>query len=98
MSRSDEEADMAQNLSGKRIAILATDGFEQRELEDPRKALAAEGAKTVVVSPKPGEIQGYLHHDKGDRVAVDETLEQAKPEAFDGLVLPGGVINPDTLR
>jgi protease I len=89
---------MAQNLEGKRIAILATDGFEQVELEAPRKALVAEGAETVVVSPKSGEIQGFKHHDKADKVRVDLVLDQAKPETFDGLLLPGGALNPDQLR
>ncbi|MDF2693216.1 MAG: protease, partial [Labilithrix sp.] len=85
-------------LQGKTIAILATDGFEQVELVKPRKMLADEGAKTVVIAPKAGTIQGYVHRDRGDRVAVDQTLDQADPNAFDGLVLPGGVANPDALR
>jgi protease I len=89
---------MAQNLEGKRIAILATDGFEQAELIAPRKALVAEGAETVVIAPKSGEIQGFTHHDKADKLRVDQTLEQAKPETFDGLLLPGGALNPDALR
>jgi protease I len=89
---------MAQNLEGKRIAILATDGFEQSELVAPRKGLVAEGAETVVVSPKSGQIQGFKHHDKADTVKVDLTLDQANPETFDGLMLPGGALNPDALR
>jgi len=87
-----------QRLNGKRIAILATDGFEQAELEKPRAAFASEGAQTVLVAPKSGEIQGFHHHDKGDRFKVDEELERADPSKYDALLLPGGVINPDQLR
>ena len=89
---------MAGKLDGKRIAILATDGFEQSELTSPREALQRAGATVEVVAPHDGEIQGMKHHDKGKRVAVDRTLEQAKPEEYDALMLPGGVANPDALR
>lgn len=89
---------MANNLEGKRIAILATDGYEQVELTAPRKALVAEGAKTVVVSPKAGRIQGFNHHDKADSVSVDLPLSEARATDFDGLLLPGGALNPDALR
>ena len=89
---------MAQNLSGKRIAILATDGFEQSELTEPLKALKRSGAKVEIVAPHGGEIQGMKHHDKGDKVKVDRTLDEARPEEYDALVLPGGVANPDQLR
>jgi protease I len=85
-------------LQGKTIAILATDGFEQVELVEPRKALEREGATTLVVSPKAGEIQGFKHHDKADRIPVDLELSGADPGRFDGLLLPGGALNPDALR
>jgi protease I len=87
-----------QGLKGKKIAILATDGFEQVELSEPRKALDAAGAQTRVVSPKSGQIRGWKFTEWGDRVAVDVALDQAKPEQFDALMLPGGVMNPDQLR
>jgi protease I len=89
---------MADELNGKNIAVLATDGFEQVELTAPVKALKDAGAEVKVVSPKSGEIQGYNHHDKSDRIPVDETLDRADPDQFDAIVLPGGVINPDMLR
>lgn len=89
---------MANDLSGKRVAILATDGFEQVELTEPMKALKQAGARAEVVAPKSGEIQGFNHHDKGQTIPVDHTLEQVQGEDFDALVLPGGVINPDALR
>ena len=85
-------------LNGKRIAILATDGFEQAELEEPRSALTAEGAGVDVVAPKAGEIQGFRHFDKGDKVRVDRALGEVRAEDYDALVLPGGVFNPDALR
>ena len=86
------------NVKGKRVAILATDGFEQVELIEPRKALDAAGAQTRVVSPKADKIRGWNFADWGDEVKVDVPLDQAKPEDFDALLLPGGVINPDRLR
>lgn len=89
---------MASQLQGKKIAILATDGFEQSELMEPRKALDQAGAETFVVSPKTGEIKGWKSKDWGDTVKVDRSLDQAKPDEFDALLLPGGVINPDHLR
>lgn len=89
---------MAQRLDGKRIAVLATDGFEQVELERPVDALRAAGAVVEVIAPKTGQIQGFNHHDKGDKTPVDRALSEADPEVYDGLVLPGGVINPDALR
>lgn len=85
-------------LQGKRIAFLATDGFEQSELIRPWDALKAEGANVELVALRPGEIQGMEHHDKGVRRKVDKTLSQVKPSDYDGLVLPGGVANPDELR
>jgi protease I len=85
-------------LDGRCIAILATDGFEQSELEKPLEALRQAGATAEVVSPKSGQIQGWAHHDKGRMVAVDRDLAAARLEDYDGLVLPGGVMNPDALR
>jgi deglycase len=86
------------SLSGKRVAILATDGVEQVELTEPRKALDAAGATTKVVSPKSGSIKGWNHTDWGDKIHVDITLDDANPDDFDALMLPGGVMNPDHLR
>ena len=86
------------DIKHKKVAVLATDGFEQAELTEPVKALRAAGAEVTIVSQKPGEIQGMKHHDKGDKTKVDQTLAQARAENFDALVLPGGVANPDTLR
>lgn len=85
-------------VNGKKVAILATDGFEQVELTEPRKALDAAGAKTQVVSPKSGKIRGWNLTDWGEEVAVDVPLDQAKVDDFDALMLPGGVMNPDDLR
>jgi protease I len=89
---------MSAKLQGKKIAIVATDGFEQVELTEPKKALEAAGAKVDVISPKAGEIRGWKLTDWGDRTKVDKTLDDAKPTDYDGLVLPGGQINPDKLR
>ncbi|MGA8530075.1 MAG: type 1 glutamine amidotransferase domain-containing protein [Acidobacteriaceae bacterium] len=89
---------MAENLHGKRVAILATDGFEQVELTEPKKALDAAGATTEVVSLKGGAIKGWKTKDWGDSVKVDKTLDQAHAQDYDALLLPGGVINPDHLR
>jgi protease I len=89
---------MPNELRGKKVAVLATDGFEQSELETPVEALKAAGAQVEVVSPKAGQIQGYQHHDKGRMVAVDRELAQAVAEDYDSIVLPGGVMNPDALR
>ena len=89
---------MASILNGKKIAILATDGFEQSELLEPRKALDEAGATTVVIAPKAGKIKGWNHTDWGESVKVDKTLADANPQEYDALVLPGGVMNPDHLR
>lgn len=89
---------MADELKGRRVAVLATDGFEQVELTRPAAALKQAGATVHVVAPKSGHIQGWNHHDKADRVPVDVALGEADPEGYDALVLPGGVINPDALR
>ncbi len=85
-------------LSRMKVAILASDDFEQAELEKPRKALEEAGAKTVVIAPKSGKIQGFNHDEKGGKVAVDLTLDQANPEDFDAVLLPGGALNADFLR
>jgi protease I len=90
---------MARNdLNGKRVAILATDGVEQAELTEPRKALDDAGATTIVVSPKEGKIKAWQHDHWGDEIPVDRALREAKPDDFDALMLPGGVMNPDRLR
>jgi protease I len=89
---------MTGNLQGKKIAILATDGFEQVELTEPRKALDQAGATTEVISPKGGEIRGWKTKEWGDKVKVNKTLEEARPQDYDALLLPGGVMNPDHLR
>ncbi len=89
---------MAGSLSGRRVAILATDGFEQTELEQPRQALVTAGATVDLISPKGGEIQGMHHHEKGDRLKVDRKLSEVSASDYDALVLPGGVANPDALR
>jgi protease I len=89
---------MKQQLTGKKVAILATDGFEQSELLEPRQALEEAGAETVVVSLEEGEITAWDEDDWGESVEVDQTLDQADPEEFDALMLPGGVQNPDKLR
>jgi protease I len=86
------------SLSGKRVAILATDGVEQVELTEPRKALDAAGAHTTVVSPKSGSIKGWNHTNWGDPIKVDITLDKTSPDDYDALMLPGGVMNPDHLR
>lgn len=82
----------------KRIMILATDGFEQSELEKPKQDLEDAGFETVVVAPHEGEIRGWQHTDWGTPVKVDMTLDKASEAGFDALVLPGGVMNPDKLR
>lgn len=85
-------------LKGKKIAILATEGFEQSELLRPREALDQAGATTHVVSPKTGEIKAWNESDWGKAVKVDVALSGANPADYDGLLLPGGVLNPDKLR
>ncbi len=82
----------------QRVMILATDGFEQSELESPKAALEKAGYQTVVVSPDDGKIRGWVKSDWGAEVKVDLTLDEAEAQEFDALVLPGGQINPDKLR
>src|SRR5438874_9379701 len=89
---------MSDQLSGKKVAILVTDGFEQVEMTEPRKALQEAGAETDLISPKSGKVKGWQHTEWGDEFPVDVTLDQAKADDYDALVLPGGVMNPDKLR
>jgi protease I len=89
---------MANKLDGKKVAILVADGFEQVEMTKPREALEEAGAETKIVSLKSGKIQGVNHDEKGDKFDVDLTLDKAKPDDFDALLLPGGLMNPDELR
>jgi len=89
---------MSDDLKGKRIAILLTDGFEQVEMTEPRKALNGVGAITELVSPAQGQVQAMKHHEKGDQFPVDVPLERASADSYDALLLPGGVQNPDQLR
>ena len=86
------------DIKHHKIAVLATNGFEQVELTEPVKALRAEGATVTIVSLKPGKIQGMNHNKKGNMTKVDLELSKVQGEDFDALVLPGGVANPDTLR
>jgi protease I len=88
----------SQRLDGLKVAVLATDGFEQSELETPLEALKSAGAEVEVISPKTGEIQGMEHEEKGRKQKVDRALSEAQPQSYDALVLPGGVANPDKLR
>jgi protease I len=85
-------------LENLRVAILATDGVEQAELTEPRKALEEAGAKTTLVSPKEGTIQAFEHLDKGKKLKVDLPLNQARAADFDAILLPGGALNADFLR
>jgi protease I len=85
-------------LTGRRIAVLATDGVEQVELVEPVRALEAAGADVDLISLEPGEIQCFNHLDKGDRLPVDRTVDEARAGDYDGLLIPGGVANPDRLR
>jgi len=87
-----------ETLQGLKIAILVTDGFEEVELTEPRKALDQAGADTRVVSPQGDEVRGWNFTDWGQTLPVDLKLDQARPQDFDALLLPGGVINPDKLR
>lgn len=85
-------------LQSMNVAILVTSGFEQAELEEPRKALDDAGARTTVIAPKPGKIQGMKHDDKTVKVDADLTLDDANPDDFDAVLLPGGALNADALR
>lgn len=89
---------MNDTLHGRKVAILVTDGFEQSELEQPRQALADAGATTRLVSPRTEKVRAWNDDDFGDDFDVDVPMDEAKAEAFDALLLPGGVMNPDQLR
>jgi protease I len=89
---------VADKLQGKRIAFLATDMVEQVELTEPWKAVEQEGAQPELVSLRQGEIQAFNHYDKGDTFKVSRTVEEANADDYDGLVIPGGVGNPDEMR
>lgn len=85
-------------LAGKKVAILVADGFEQVEMTKPKNALEKAGAETTLISPCDSQVRGWRHTRWGNRFAVDLPLQQAHPEDFDALLLPGGVMNPDHLR
>ncbi len=87
-----------EKLSSKKVAVLATDGFEQSELEQPVKALKEAGAQVEIVSLKSGSIKGWDQKDWGNEIAVDKTVDAVNAADYDALVLPGGVMNPDALR
>jgi protease I len=89
---------MTTRLDGKRLAVLATDGFEQVELTRPIEAAREAGATVEIVSMKPGEIQGVQGDDKGDRFPVDRTTDTVNPDDYDALLIPGGTKSPDRLR
>jgi protease I len=86
------------SLEGTRVAILATDGVEQVELTEPRKALDQAGAHTTLIAPKAGKIKAMNHDQLADEFDVDVALDQANPEDFDAVLLPGGAMNADSLR
>ncbi len=87
-----------ETLKGLKIAILIEDGFEQVEMVEPRKALDEAGAETRIVSPKNKHVRAWNFTKWGDEFPVDVVLDHAKPQDFDALLLPGGVLNPDALR
>jgi protease I len=89
---------MSKSLQGLKVAILVADGFEQSEMVEPKKALEAAGAQTSIVSPVKGKVKGWKAKTWGDEFPVDQELDKAVADHFDVLLLPGGVINPDTLR
>jgi protease I len=86
------------DLKGMRVAILATDYFEESELREPKRALEQAGAQTRVIAPQAGHIQGVRHVERGESIPVDLTLDQANPDDFDAVLLPGGALNADALR
>jgi protease I len=89
---------MQQRVDGCRVAIMVTDGFEQVEMTEPRKALDEAGAQTDLIAPEKNEVQGMNHDEKGSKFPVDVLLSAASASAYDALLLPGGVANPDKLR
>jgi protease I len=93
-----QESVMSTQLNGKRVAIVATHGFEEAELTEPLKALRAAGAEVDVVSPESGAIQGFKHFERGVQVPVDMSIDAVDAKRYDALVIPGGLFNPDQLR
>jgi protease I len=89
---------MEQSLRGRKVAILVENGFEQVEMTEPRKALQGAGAETHLISPQPEKVKGWNHTEWGQEFPVEVTLQAARPEEYDALLLPGGVMNPDKLR
>jgi protease I len=89
---------MLVGLNGRKVAILATNGVEQVELVEPRRALDEAGAVTHLIAPEGGSIQAMNHDEKGDRLPVDRALADVRPSEYDALLIPGGVANPDALR
>jgi len=89
---------MSDELKNKKVAIVVENGFEQVEMTEPRKALEQAGAKTEIVSPVQGKVKGWKFTEWGDEFPVDRPIAQARAEDYDGLLLPGGVMNPDKLR
>jgi protease I len=86
------------NLTGYRVAVIATDGFEEQELTEPVGALKDAGAKVMVLAPKSGNLQAFRHMEKGITVPANKLLADADPDEFDGVVLPGGTMNADFMR
>jgi len=86
------------HLTNLKVAILATDGFEEQELTEPARALREAGAQVDIISNKRGEIQAFRHMDKSIKIPVDKTLDEVKPDSYDCLMLPGGALNADRLR
>lgn len=89
---------MTDNKQTIKIAIIATDNFEESEMTDPRKFLEGQGAKTVLIAPHAGKIRAIRHDEKSGEYTVDQTLDQADPDDYDALLLPGGALNADSLR
>jgi protease I len=98
LEESMSDADNRTSLRGLRVAILATDGFEVAELIKPRKALEEAGARTTVIAPKSGSLQGFNHDEKGEKVNADLDLGSVQAGEFDAVLLPGGALNADALR
>jgi protease I len=86
------------DLSGKKIAVIATDFFEESELTSPVEALKEAGARVEIIAPHDGEIKGVRHVEPGQTIKVDKTLDEARPEEYDALIIPGGAVNADHLR
>ena len=89
---------MADELTGRKVAFLFTEGAEQAEVTEPLKAVKEAGAEVVVLSLEQGDVEMWKHFDKGDKITADKAVADADPSDYDGLVLPGGVANPDQLR